>query len=581
MTPYDWAIVAGLFVSAWLLALVLLRGHRPWLQATFAALALTFIINGAAYTGTVQGLLPTSWESTVLWSMILAHPLAAILVLSLLHGETLPRRRPVVFFLLAAVPVLFVLTPSADWALQSAYGPTPLGAFLLVCLGIALAEPIYQRETSRLFRTEAFWLIAGVIALIVGGPVYNYEFDTLGWAQAAGSNVLAPASAALFALALFRADPYPAKGAAPAGTHPPAKRQEGRAIVFEETRPKYLYRAAAQAAVEGSPVLVLGRTSPWALDGTAHAVLVPSERAALRSLATVAEFCARSPGRTVVVPDLADIATWSGWERTREMTVRARRVAVDTGARLLVSSSRLTDAERDSLRNPPRERWALPDPSNELAAVLGRAFGSGAEPLLNAFAKSRGIRVAALTVDQTSALVDFLRKAVGELSESVTDHAAADGLRAQVDAAIRDLQAFAARSPEDLAKGEWPSKEPRSEDRGLLVTASDYWKGKEMGELFAAGRELEPQEPLFERARSAFVEQLGAAGEGMFRSEVARLGKRPEELAPGDVARLADRAAVDLGAMADVVDVPQEKVRIQGQVEALRKRLQALAGDDA
>ncbi len=101
-----------------------------------------------------------------------------------------------------------------------------------------------------------------------------------------------------------------------------------------------------------------------------------------------------------------------------------------------------------------------------------------------------------------------------------------------------------------------------------------------MEELFAAASQLGERESLFEQARAAFVEQLGDAGEGMLRSELAKLGRTPQDLRPEDVTRLADRAAVDLAALADVVDVPQEKLRIRSQVESLRRRLAAIAGDD-
>jgi len=153
--------------------------------------------------------------------------------------------------------------------------------------------------------------------------------------------------------------------------------------------------------------------------------------------------------------------------------------------------------------------------------------------------------------------------------------------RAQTRVAAESLRAFAVRTPEDLSRGEWPTKHVGIADRDLVVTATDYWKGKEMDELFAAVKDLPEKEPLFERARSVFVEQLGDAGEGVLRSELAKLGRKPEELRPEDVARLADRAAVDLSAMADVVDLPQEKVRIRSQIDAIRRRLEAIAGDQS
>ncbi len=224
--------------------------------------------------------------------------------------------------------------------------------------------------------------------------------------------------------------------------------------------------------------------------------------------------------------------------------------------------------------------WTLPEPSEEFEAVLAPSFGGGAGRLLDVFAQAQGLRRQDLTLRHVDPFLRFLDRAVSELGASAADASARGSLQAQTEAAGAALRAFAARSPEDFSHGAWPSQAGVGEDRGLLVTASDYWKGKEMEELFTAASNLEGRESLYEQTRAVFVEQLGDAGEGVLRSELAKLGRTPEELRPQDVTRLADRAAVDLAALADVVDVPQEKNRIRGQVESIRKRLVAIAGDD-
>ena len=72
------------------------------------------------------------------------------------------------------------------------------------------------------------------------------------------------------------------------------------------------------------------------------------------------------------------------------------------------------------------------------------------------------------------------------------------------------------------------------------------------------------------------MEQLGDAGESVLRSQLQRLGKRPEDLAKGDLVRIADRASVDLGALAEVVDLPQERERIRKQIASIRERLELI-----
>src|SRR5216117_3992744 len=83
-------VLSGVAVDGWLLALVAIRGRRPWLQATFAACALSFLVAGASFVGRNEGLLPPVREDVVLGLLLLTHALTAILVLGLIHGEALP-----------------------------------------------------------------------------------------------------------------------------------------------------------------------------------------------------------------------------------------------------------------------------------------------------------------------------------------------------------------------------------------------------------------------------------------------------------------------------------------------------------
>lgn len=583
MIAYTLAVGAGLAVEAWLLALVLIRGRRRWLQATFAALVLTLIVNGAAFIGTSEGFLAPTWESAVLWTLVLAHPLTAITVLALIHGETVPRRRPAVFALLALAPVVVLLTPSADWAVQHAYEPNLLGGFLIVCLGVALAEPIYERLTSPLFAADSFWLASAVSALIIGGPIYALEFQDLGILQSAGSNVAAPVAVALFAFVMFHTEPLP--GSQPRRnrrTSTPGEIDAGLTVVFDEARPKYARHAARIAAREGRSVLLVGRGGPSPEGGDSRAdvaTMTPTPHAAPRILGTIAEFSAGAPGGLAILLDTPDVVMMSGWPRTRDALMRLRGVCRDTRCSLVISASRLTNREKDDLRAQRLAIWTLPDPGEEMEAVLAQSFGPGARQLLDAFGRSRGLRREDLGLEDAEPFLQFMDRAVSELGAPAADDAARAGLRVQAAAASAALRAFVDRSIRDLAEGDWPSRHAPASDRGILVTAAEYWKGKEMDELFAVASDLGERESLFERARSVFVEQLGEAGEGVLRSELSKIGKKPEDLKPEDVARLADRAAVDLVAMAEIVDVPQEKKRIQGQVESIRRRLEAIAGE--
>jgi hypothetical protein len=579
LNPLSLVVLLGSAADAWILALVVIRGRRQWLQATFAACTLAFVIGGAAFVGETEGLWSRAPDDVFLGILLLAHALTAILVLGLIHGEALPRKRAAAFLLLVPVPILAFLAPSQGWTAATAFDGTVLGGFLVLCFGIALAEAIYARSTSPMFAPHAFWMAVGTVALVVGGPVYTYELLILGLAPLAGANVAVPIGLACFARVALQTDPFrvtpkPARGRTMAGTVRPAD-----AIVFEEARPKYALRVADEEAVSGRPTLILKRRPPpVTTSGTCFASIETGRHAAGRALTTASEFLATAPGGLVVLEDLADLSALSGWRPVREALVRLRHVARGTASTAILCPSRLTEAERKSLADLAFTTWTLADPATEIVAILGQSFGSGAGRLVDSFCRSHGLRREDLTTDHVPALLAFLSRALDDLTGVVSD-AAAHGLRAQFEAAGSVLRSFALQPVEDVARGKWPSRREGEAETDLVVTAKDYWKGREMEELFAAADAVLEREPLYERARIVFVEQLGEAGEGVLRTQLARLGKKPEDLEKRDLVRIADRTSVDLESVADIMDVRGEKDRIHRQIESIRQRLESIAED--
>jgi len=480
------AILAGVAVDAWLLAFIAIRGRRPWLQATYAACTLAYLALGAAFVGINEGVLAALRNDVALGILLLSHALTAILVLGLIHGETLPRRRSIAFLLLIPVPVLAYLAPIEGWTATAAYEGNVLGGFLVVCLGIALAETVYARYSSRLLAAHSFWLGVGVIALIVAGPVYAYELEFLGEASLAGANLASPIALTCFALVAVQADPFPIAPRPSKTQTKPGTLPTSDAIVFEEIRPKYALRTAHEESSGGRATLILGRIAPaMAASEAGFAAVLPARHASLRALTTACEFLARSRGGLAVVEDLADLSALSEWPSTIEAVVRLRHVARGTGSTVIFSTSRLTDAERRALRDLRFTWWSLPDPAREIESILAQSFGSGAVRLVASFSRAHGLRQEELTTDHVPALLDFLTRAITELS-GVVAGTAGHGLRTQLEAAASGLRSFAAQGAEEVARGKWPSRIASEAHPDLLVTAAEYWKGKEMEELFTA-----------------------------------------------------------------------------------------------
>lgn len=572
-------VLLGCAVDVWLIALVLIRGRRKWVQATYTACAFAFLAGGIVFVGSSEGVLAAGRDDVMLGLLLLAHALAAILVLSLIHGETLPRQRGAVFLLLVPVPILAWLAPSERWTVATAFEASILGGFLVLCLGYALAEVIYARSASPMLAPHAFWLSVGVVALIVGGPVYTYELQVLGLEALAGANVAAPLAFACFARVALQTDPFVVSQRPRRGRSTRGQVRDSEAIVFEEVRPKYARLQAEREAAADRPTLVLSRKAPtMTTSGAAFAAITPDRHAAMRTLATVSEFLATAPGGLVLVEDLADLSALSGWRPTQEVIVRLRHVARGTGSTVILCPSRLTESERNGLDALHLTSWLLPDPSTELVAILAQSFGGGAARLFDSFCRVHGIRKADVTTEHVPALLAFLARAVEDLTGVVSDPAA-HGLRVQFEAAASVLRSFAMQEASEVARGKWASRVHAESEAELLVTATEYWKGKEMEELLAAADSIADQDPLFEKARVVFVEQLGDAGEGVLRAQLARLGKKPEQLERRDLERIADRASVDLGNLAEVVDIPAEKDRIHRQIESIRHQLALIAGE--
>src|SRR5947199_9441543 len=144
-----------------------------------------------------------------------------------------------------------------------------------------------------------------------------------------------------------------------------------------------------------------------AAGGAGFAGLLPGRHASLRALTTASEFLATSRGGLVVVEDLADLSALSEWPPTIEAVVRLRHVARNTGSTVVFSTSRLTDAERQALRDLRLPWWSLPDPAREIEAILAQSFVNGAARLLASLSRAHGLRPDAHTTQHLTALTAY------------------------------------------------------------------------------------------------------------------------------------------------------------------------------
>jgi len=149
-------------------------GRRLWLQSIFAACTLSFLV--VAPGPWPERRRPPRVREDLSRLMLLTHSLTAILVLGDPRRSP-PRRRAVTFLLLVPDPAPRYLRPLKVGPWHRYEGPPrrlprPLSR-------IALGETIFAATCESDVRDARVLVERGVIALIVAGPIYTYELESL------------------------------------------------------------------------------------------------------------------------------------------------------------------------------------------------------------------------------------------------------------------------------------------------------------------------------------------------------------------------------------------------------------------
>ncbi len=576
MNAYAAVLAIGVAANAWVAAYVLLRIRRTFAKLSLVALLLTFVLMSGAFLGLRYAGLGPSWAPVALWTFVLSHPLAALFILVAVHGEDTLRRYPAVLLVLAPAPVLAAFAPPAGYDLAKAYATAPLNWYLALCLALSVGEAGAGWFRSVARKPELFLILVGGIVLLLTGPMYGFELEAAGFAEAAGSNPGTPIAAVLFVGALTLANPAPMRrvprGAASDPHFPP-----GRLLLIDESRPKASAHFFAQAVAGGRPglQLVRGPAGPAAGSGSlAVAALAPVRWPGATVLATASEFLARRPAGVVYLRDLAYLVTLAGRAPAQDVLRGLQRIVSGTPGTVVASLALLTPEERKGLlATPGIEAVRLPDPATEVRAILEARFGAGAVHLLQSFAARERRRVEDLTYEDVPAVEAFLGTSMAVLARAPGDEPMVVGWRKALDRAALDLDRFARRTLPEAAAGPWLSEERGTAGEELVVRAADYWHGRELDEMLRSAANQMDRVRYGERVRGAFVQVLGRTGEYLFEAEVRRLGKTPADLGPDDVRRLATSAEAIVRSLEAALDVASGRADLEDRAHRLRAML--------
>ena len=577
MMAYSTILLAGVAVDAALLLAVLLRCRARRLARAYAALSVTFVLATLAHLGTSEGLLPPAWGAVTLWTYSAAHALVPMFVACSV-GYRPAALRLVSLGLLAIFPVAVLLAPADSWMLRLGFQANPLGIYLATCLVVAFILSLLVWVKSPLFGREAFWLIAGTFVLLDAGPLFAYELDLTGFRDPGPANLAAPFALAAFALVSFRIRPLPVTFSRHRKRLWISTLPQAGFIAFDEKRPKYVDHVARAEAATGRPVLVLDRglgAGVPSLGPMARAEIVPTPSSVLRAETTVSEFLAREPRGLVVVKDLASLATLAGWRRTLEFVQRIGSLGGSVRSTVLLSTSCLVNSEKDDLRRLPMTWWVLPDPAEEIDAILAQMLGPSGRTLFDNFLRGQGLTPRTFGLEHIQALAHFVEGAFHEFASAIVNRPGADGLSVEASTIVQALRVVLARRPAELAARSRPRKGTPEPTHDFLVTADEYWRTRDTE---PRGGPAFQDDSLYDRVRSVFIEHLGQPGERLLETELAKLGRRRNTFGPWDMSRLSDRAAVDLGVLANAIDFEDGRERLKAHVESLRRGLLALSG---
>jgi hypothetical protein len=575
MTAYALAALGGMFVAAPLLAFIGLRARRRSTRWAYVGLAFLSLVAAGAYVLS-QGAPDGVWGRVLQASYVSSHALVPVLVFAVAPGRLLDRARPLVFGLLAISPAFALVPAPPGWAARLGFQATGLGAYLGLCLGLAFALSLTIWLSRTLLSSEAFWLIVATFVLIDAGPILSFELEVTGFEDPGAINIAMPLSLAAFALFIMRTNPLPIPGGRGRSKASPSDRPEF--LVMDEERPKYIERLAQRDAASGRKVLVLERGTVASVPSegpVARAEIRPTPRAALLLWATALEFFRRHERGLLVVKDLAAIAALSGWARTADALRELRRVTRSRGPSVVLATTCLRVEERESLRKLGVAWWRLPNPAHEIETILVRSVGPVADTVLDAFAHTHAIPPRLLGVEHIEALAAFLQREIRELASGLADTRNEDGIVGSLTGAINELGRFRTRSPEDLARGMWPSRvQGGMPETGILVTANRYWHGAEPtvagARLLAAGTLRTEGDPT----EGAFVEPEQSHGESLLISGAARLDGESRPLERPALGRLSEVVSAHLALLADAIDLPLPRYRFKRDIETLCRTIE-------
>ncbi|TLZ51515.1 MAG: hypothetical protein E6K18_04715 [Methanobacteriota archaeon] len=579
MSPYSLVLAASVAALVALFAYVATR-----LRRRLAALLLSGFLGASGVAGAVglgyeEHVLNPAWGAVGFAAVSLGYASVVLFVVLFVH-EGRGRQRTVFSvavlvpgLVLAAVGGLFSWSPADTFQPSTDLGHVAVNAYLVLCLGVALAESFIAWRRFPARQPETFPLILGIVSLVIAGPIYGFELVVLGITSYTGANLAAPLAGALFIAAMSVGNPLRFRGRVPEGARRVPWAVAPGAYLIDEPRPKYA-EALFLAGAHETPALAIvsdSESSVPDLAGVEMVRLPPGRKCAATMAATSSEFLARNPNGSVLVDDFSYVVANSGLDAAGGALSRAAS-GVPAEGTLVVSLSKLTNGEREALLRVRAIRLAPPPVESRLTTILQAHVGASTDPLARA-ALARGKRIEDLTIPDLPHVRDYMLASLADM-RSPADDAAQSGWRRVSEGLAADLETLWRTPPTETDLASSPPATLPEGDVPLIRAA----------EVLGASAipQPAPEVPAASVAlgaaiRDAFLGSLGPAGEAVYRRVLGRLRKDAAALGPDDlpkVSKLADEAVADLFS---AIDVEAAKKDLNERTRRLHAQLNGLA----
>lgn len=522
-------------------------------------------------------------------SSILPFPLATLIVLAFLYPMSPEKQIAWSFLLILPALAIGVHSSFEGLDLDTVYESPVVILFAFFCTSVGVTESARGWLSSRIVRSHCYFLSIALLALLITGPLYYFEFKFLGFQGLGGASLGAPVVGTFLLVPLIMANPLPLKKSVPSLSlrkDMVYNLKSGTCYAVSEKRPKYCYTLFRDVADAGYDSLLVtsssskevghklmgGRIATLSTKDSSESLRVTNLG---RILFTVSDFIERKRKPVVLIECLHYLISNNDLLEVAELLHGLVRSAKRKGGWLIVSFSMLSREEKAVLLSLDFTHLRMPQPERMIEKVLTAHVGKLSAHLLKLCGKMKNKRVQDIVIEDIPDISGIVVNSMRALGKATNDDAILMNWEIQCRGIKRSLDRIQ-RSPIGfLASGKWQTWDPLRREiqrrPGTVVRNQRVAPRADEISRFAG---------LHDAVKSAFDRSLGEFGRNLMRTECDGLGIKPGEMTSADVEMLAEKAAETVNMLGDFVDIVSAEETMKSKAESLREELERISREE-